>query len=148
MHLCDPFLDRDYYFKLLIREQGAQSISRCSIAHHGDVRAVLSSGGALPTFAQNGRDLFFYDATNDRVTVASYLSKRDALVAEKPRAWSNQGLGVAINGGVGAQYDVSADGKRIAAAYAGDSTQPGSGHDIFLENFVDELQRRIPPSGK
>ena len=109
---------------------------------------ISSSGGALPIFARNGRDLFFYDATNDRVTVASYSSKGDAFVAEKPRVWSNQGLGVAINGGVGAQYDLSADGKRIAAAYAGNSTQPGSGHVIFLENFVDELQRRIPPSGK
>ena len=108
---------------------------------------ISGSGGAVPTFARNGKYLFFYDATSDRVMVAGYSANGDAFVAEKPRVWSNQGLGVAINGGVGAQYDVSADGKRIAAAY-GNSTQPGSGHVIFLENFVDELQRRIPLSGK
>lgn len=109
---------------------------------------ISSSGGAVPTFARNGKDLFFYDSTSDRIMVASYSATRDAFVAEKPRIWSNQGLGLAITGGVGAQYDVSSDGKRIAAAYAGDSTQPGLGHVIFLENFVDELRRRIPLGGR
>ena len=34
--------DHDYYFELLLMEQqNAQSITRCSTAHHGDVRAVL-----------------------------------------------------------------------------------------------------------
>jgi hypothetical protein len=47
---------------------------------------------------------------------------------------------------VAAQYDISSDGKRIAAAYA--SAQPDSGHVIFLENFVDELQRKVPLGGK
>src|SRR5580700_8080972 len=34
--------DHDYYFELLAEEeQDAQSITRCSTAHHGDFRAVL-----------------------------------------------------------------------------------------------------------
>lgn len=109
---------------------------------------ISSSGGAVPLFARNGKELFFYDATNDRIMVANYSVKGDAFVAEKPRMWSNQGLGLAMSGGVGAQYDVSADGTRIAAAYTGGSTQPGSGNVIFLENFVDELQRKVPLAGK
>jgi hypothetical protein len=28
------------------------------------------------------------------------------------------------------------------------STQPGAGHVIFLENFIDELQRKTPLDGK
>src|SRR5215470_2719952 len=49
MHLFDPFLDHDYYFKLLLNkeEQDAQSISRCSAAHHGLVRAVLRANRTL-----------------------------------------------------------------------------------------------------
>src|SRR5271167_549890 len=41
MHLFGRNRDHDYYFGLLSEEeQDAQSISRCSTAHHRDVRAV------------------------------------------------------------------------------------------------------------
>jgi hypothetical protein len=54
-----------------------------------------------------------------------------------------------LSGAVGAQYDVTPDGRRIAVAtYAADSPTQDSGHVIFLENFVDELQRKIPLRGK
>ena len=37
---------------------------------------------------------------------------------------------------------------RIAVGtYAGGSTQQDSGHVIFLENFIDELQRKAPLNG-
>ena len=100
----------------------------------------------MPVFARNGSDLFFYDVPADRIMVTSYSTKGGAFVAEKPRVWSNHSLALALSGAVAAQYDVSADGKRIAAALA--SPQADSGHVIFLENFVDELQRRVPLNGK
>jgi len=41
MHLFGRMRDHDYYFELLFAEErNAQSITRCSTAHHGDVRAV------------------------------------------------------------------------------------------------------------
>src|SRR5580693_2382249 len=41
MHLFGRNRDHDYYFELLSEEeQDAQSITRCSTAHHRDVRAV------------------------------------------------------------------------------------------------------------
>jgi hypothetical protein len=42
MHLFGRNSDHDYYFELLFlkEERDAQSITRCSSAHHGDVRAV------------------------------------------------------------------------------------------------------------
>src|ERR1700675_498020 len=41
MHLIGHNLDHDYYFELLTEEErDAQSITRCSTAHHGDFRAV------------------------------------------------------------------------------------------------------------
>ena len=48
-----------------------------------------------------------------------------------------------LNAAVGAQYDVGPDSKHIAATYSGDSTQPNAGHVIFLENFTDELHRKL-----
>jgi serine/threonine-protein kinase len=107
---------------------------------------VSSNGGATPIFAGNGRELFFYDPTADNIMVATYAVKGDVFVPERPRVWSNQSLALSLSGGVGAQYDVSADGKRIVAAFS--TARPDSGHVTFLENFIDELQRKVPLNGK
>jgi len=41
MHLFGHTFDHDYYFELPREgERDALSITRCSAAHHGDVRAV------------------------------------------------------------------------------------------------------------
>jgi hypothetical protein len=76
--------------------------------------------------------------------VASYSVKGSSFVAEKPRVWSEVSL-AALSASTGAtQYDVASDGKRLAAAtYAGGATQQISGHVTFLENFGDELQRKL-----
>ncbi len=80
--------------------------------------------------------------------VASYSVKGDSFVAEKPRVWSKQSVALTMSGAVGAQYDVAPDGKRIVVAtYAGGSPQQDAGHVIFLENFADELQRKVPLNG-
>jgi hypothetical protein len=92
--------------------------------------------------------LFFYDLPDDRMMVASYSVKAGQFVAEKPRIWSDMSL-TAVSASIGAtQYDVAPDGKRlVAATYAGAPIQDAS-HVIFLENFVDELQRKVPLNGK
>ncbi len=49
MHLFGRNPDHDYYFELLDQEeQDAQSITRCSTTHHGDVRAVLVRTELVP----------------------------------------------------------------------------------------------------
>jgi hypothetical protein len=52
----------------------------------------------------------------------------------------------ALSSSTGAtQYNVAPEGKRVVAAtYAGGATPQNSGHVIFLENFIDELQRKAP----
>jgi serine/threonine protein kinase/Tol biopolymer transport system component len=127
-------------------ESGTNQVYVRAFPDTGGRWQISSDGGAIPIFARNGKDLYFYDVPADRIMVASYSVKSDVFVAEKPRVWSNHSLAMTLNGGVAAQYDISADGKRIAAAFA--SPQPDSGHVIFLENFVDELQRKIPLGGK
>jgi hypothetical protein len=43
-------------------------------------------------------------------------------------------------------YDVAPDGKRIAALMPSEAPQAQQfqSHVIFLENFFDELRRRVP----
>jgi serine/threonine-protein kinase len=130
-------------------ESGSSQIYVRAFPDKGGRWQISSNGGTMPRFARSGRDLFFFNAPDDRIMVASYSAKGDSFVAERPRMWSSQSLTLALSGAAGAQYDVSADEKRIAAAtYARTSATPDSGHVIFLENFVDELQRKIPLRSK
>jgi len=109
---------------------------------------VSSNNGTSPIFSRNGKDLFFFAVLHDRIMVASYSAKGDSFVAEKPRVWSEKSVALPMSGSVGAQYDVASDGRRIVVAtYAGGSSQQDAGHVIFLEDFIDELQRKVLLNG-
>ena len=126
-------------------ESGVSQVFVRAFPDTGGHWQISSDGGTSPIFSRNGKELFFFDVPADRIMVASYSAKGDSFVAEKPRVWSRQSVALTMSGAVGAQYDVAPDGKRIAVAtYAGGSTQQDAGHVIFLENFIDELQRKVP----
>jgi Tol biopolymer transport system component len=126
-------------------ESGSSQVYVRAFPDKGGHWQVSSDGGTSPIFSRNGKDLLFFDVPQDRIMVVSYSAKGDSFVAEKPREWSGLSVALTMGGAVGAQYDVAPDGKHIAVAtYAGGSTQQDAGHVIFLENFVDELQRKVP----
>ena len=86
----------------------------------------------------------FFRTDDNRIMVAGYTVKGDSFVADKPRVWSDKQLADA--GVAGINYALAPDGKRIAArmlAEAPGQQQPQN-HVIFLENFFDELRRRVP----
>ncbi len=129
-------------------ESGSSQVYVRAFPDKGGHWQVSSDGGTSPIFSPIGKELFFFDVSDDRIMVASYSVSRDSFVVEKPRVWTGQSVALTMGGVVGAQYDVAPDGKRIAVGtYAGGSAQQNAGHVIFLQNFVDELQRRLPPSG-
>jgi len=75
--------------------------------------------------------------------VADYSVKGDSFVAEKPRAFSETHLPQL--GNIRGQFDVAPDGKRVVVlTYKDGSAQLGSSHVIFLQNFADELKRKVP----
>jgi hypothetical protein len=78
--------------------------------------------------------------------VATYAAKADSFFPDKPRAWSDKQL---ANTGIAGNYGLAPDGKRIAAVMLVETPQAQQvqNHVIFLENFSDELQRKVP-SGK
>jgi serine/threonine protein kinase/Tol biopolymer transport system component len=126
-------------------ESGISQVYVRAFPDKGGHWQISSDGGTSPIFSRNGKELFFFDVPADRIMVANYSTKGDSFVGEKPREWSGQSVALTMSGAVGAQYDLSPDGKRIAVAtYAGGSSQQGAGHVIFLENFIDELQRKVP----
>ena len=129
-------------------ESGSPQVYVRAFPSQGGHWQVSGNGGTSPIFARNSKELFFFDILDDRIMVASYSVKGDTFVVEKPHEWSRQSVALTLGGAVGAQYDLAPDGKRIAlATYAGGSTQQDAGHVIFLENFIDELQRKAPLTG-
>jgi Tol biopolymer transport system component/predicted Ser/Thr protein kinase len=128
-------------------ESGSPQVYVSGFPDTGRHWQVSSNAGLSPIFSRNGKQLFYFDVLDDQIMVASYAVKGDSLVVEKPQVWSRQSVALALSGAVGAQYDVAPDGKRMVVSTYANSTQQGSGHVIFLENFIDELQRKVPMGG-
>jgi Tol biopolymer transport system component/tRNA A-37 threonylcarbamoyl transferase component Bud32 len=129
-------------------ESGSPQVYVSGFPDTGRHWQVSSNGGLSPIFSRNGKQLFYFDVLDDQIMVASYAVKGDSLVVEKPQVWSRQNVALALSGAVGAQYDVAPDGKRMVVSTYASSTQHGAGHVIFLENFINELQRKVPLGGK
>ena len=74
----------------------------------------------------------------DQLMAARYAVNDDTFVAEKPRVW------IAKLGGT--QCDLASDGKRVVVVTPVASAEaPRQEHQVvFLQNFFDELRRRVP----
>jgi hypothetical protein len=104
---------------------------------------ISSNGGMYPEWSRNGHELFFHTA-DQRMMVAPYMVKGDSFVADKPRVWSETRLAEV---GANRNYALAPDGKRIVALMPAEApkAQPAQNHVIFLQNFFDEVRRRVPP---
>jgi serine/threonine-protein kinase len=129
-------------------ESGSPQVYVSGFPDTGRHWQVSSNGGLSPIFSRNGKQLFYFDVLGNQIMVASYAVKGDSLVVEKPQVWSRQSVALSLSGAVGAQYDVAPDGKRMVVSTYASSAQQGSGHVILLENFIDELQRKMPSGFK
>ncbi|MGA2717250.1 MAG: hypothetical protein ABSG41_29580 [Bryobacteraceae bacterium] len=103
---------------------------------------ISNSGGTFPRWSRNGHELMYQ--AGDQIMAASYTAKGDTFVAEKPRVWLAN-LGAADGGGI-PMWDLAPDGKRaVAITPIGSAEASKQDHElVFLQNFVDELQRKVP----
>lgn len=106
---------------------------------------VSSGGGTYPVWSQKGNELFYQ--AQDRIMVATYTVRGDSFTADKPRVWSEAKLARPTTLAM-RRFDVAPDGRRVAALapVAASDAQQTPNHVIFLENFFDELRRRVPVS--
>ena len=74
--------------------------------------------------------------------VVDYTVNGDSFVPGKPRLWSEKQI---FDAGL-ANLALAPDGKRFAVFPMPEAAGPdkGSVHVTFLQNFLDELRRRIP----
>jgi Tol biopolymer transport system component len=97
---------------------------------------ISNNGGIVPRWLRTGHDLLYQ--SGDQILTASYTVKGDTFVAEKPRVWITR-LG-------GTRWDLAPDGKRVVVVTPVASADAAKQeHEVvFLQNFFDELRRRVP----
>ena len=100
---------------------------------------VSNSGGLDPVWSRTGHELFYSAGDQgDQIMVASYTVKGDVFEADKPRVWADKAGGT--------WFDLAPDGKRVAVLTRVAAPEgPRQEHEVvFLENFADELRRKVP----
>jgi len=102
---------------------------------------VSNSGGFAPRWSLRGHDLLYQ--SGDQIMAASYSVKGDTFVPDKPRVWIAK-LGIADRQWSG-QWDLAPDGNRVLVLTSVEPAAPKQDHEIvFVQNFSDELRRKVP----
>ena len=102
----------------------------------------ISTGGGLYSFwSRNGRELF-YENTDNQILVVDYTTDGDTFIQRKPRLWTDRKvLFPSVS-----NLDLAPDRKRFVVFPLPESV-PGEKTSLqitFLQNFFDELKRRLP----
>jgi serine/threonine-protein kinase len=102
---------------------------------------ISNSGGRLPIWSRNGRELF-YEALDNRIMTLEYTASSDSFHPGKPRVWCDR----PIYSPGRLNLDLAPDGKRFAVMQAMEPASSASDamHVVVLLNVFDELKRRMP----
>ncbi len=100
---------------------------------------VSNNGGVLPHWSRSGHELVYQSA--DQLMTVSYTGNGTTFIADKPRVWI-----ASLSGAPGNGWDLAPDGKRVVALIPESTAKaPPPEHEIvMLQNFADELRRRVP----
>jgi eukaryotic-like serine/threonine-protein kinase len=100
---------------------------------------VSTSGGVVPYWSPNGRELFYRTDAN-RVMVVSSKTTGDSFSASMPRPWSQHTL---ADTGVLPNFALDASGERILALMSTPPKNPQSAnHVTVILNLDEEVRRR------
>jgi Tol biopolymer transport system component len=126
-------------------ESGTYQVYVRAFPDKGGKWQISNGSGKWPLWSHNGHELFF-ETSDNHIMMAAYAVKEDSFVADKARMWSETQLGNATQGL--ANFDLAPDGKRIVALMPVETAegQKAQSHVIFLENFFDEVRRKVPIS--
>jgi hypothetical protein len=86
---------------------------------------------------------------DNRLRVVEYTASGESFQAAKPRLWSDK-----MRSGVGAfdkNFDLAPDGRRIVTLVPVEESEEQKSqqhHVTLLQNFFDELRRRVPVDRK
>jgi serine/threonine-protein kinase len=111
----------------------------------GDRQKISTSGGALPRWASNGRELI-YQSVDGRRVFAVPISSAAKLTAGTPTMLF-EGPYTASPGGIFKPFDVTPDGRFIMIK---STTVDASAIAtvVVVQNWVEELKRLVPGTGE
>ena len=104
---------------------------------------VSNTGGTAPLWSRSGHELMYQ--AGDQIMAVSYAASGDAFVANRPRVWI-AALGAAnTRTTIASMWDLAPDGKRVLAVTpAAAEPTKAEHHVVFVQNFFDELRRKVP----
>jgi Tol biopolymer transport system component len=114
---------------------------------------ISAAGGAYPVWSRAARQLL-YLTSEGRIMVVDYTVEGDSFHNLKLRPWTDKLIGTTSGltaFGVGRPvFDLTPDGRRIVAWEPQEQPEEANVdlHVTMLQNWFDELRRRLPPSGK
>jgi serine/threonine-protein kinase len=125
-------------------ETGMWEIYVRAYPDNGTKVRVSSAGGNLPKWSPNGREIL-YRTLDNRILVTKYTNRGGSFVADAPQPWTSRTLG---DTGVLPNFDVAADGERIAALTptSRSEDQQSRNQVTFFLNFSEYVHRRTTPS--
>ncbi len=102
------------------------------------------SGAKFPVWSRNRRELFYVNS-GSRIMVARYTANEHSFLPEKPRQWSPAPLFRPTYNALW-NLDIAPDGRRfvVLAPPEFSAAEPATLHATILQNFFDELRRRVP----
>ncbi len=103
---------------------------------------VSNTGAMWPHWSRSGHEIVYL--SGDQIMAASYTVRGDTFIAEKPRVRIPD-----FNAIDWTSWDLAPDGRSLLVATPVDAADPRQReHEVvFLENFFDELRRRVPLTG-
>ena len=122
-------------------ESGASEIYVRAFPDTGGKWPISMGGGVVPIWSPVGNELFYRNEDHQIMRVP-YRANADAFTFEPPRLWTKV---VLADTTTQRNLDISPDGKRFVALLPADlpEAQTHRNHVVFLQNFGDELRRRL-----
>jgi Tol biopolymer transport system component len=123
-------------------ESGTDEVYVRAFPDKGGKWLISNGGGVMADWSPNGRELF-YRTLDQRIMVVTYSGSGDVFIADKPRLWTETRLADTVLSG--RNLDIAPDSKRFLALMpaGADDDQRAQSHVIFLQNFADEIGRRL-----
>jgi serine/threonine-protein kinase len=105
---------------------------------------VSNNGGISPTWSRTRQELFYAQASDQRIMVVPYTIVGDAFRPDRPRPWTDVRVRMAAR-----MFDLPPDGKRVAATLPEEPVAEGKKDKVvFIFNFFEELRRQLPVGGR
>jgi Tol biopolymer transport system component len=126
----------------------------------GGVSQISAAGGASPVWSRAAHQhQLLYATPEGRIMVVDYSVEGDSFNVLESRPWTDKQIltspgnaprGTLDPNGILRLFDLTPDGRRIIAWEPEEQPKEPKAnlHVTILQNWFDELRRRLPPSGK